>query len=105
VHATATNTTAQSGSTPASSRRFVVRPPGKMAGAPAASLIRLIWSIFPLITVLLSSTEANRQAVVSYGCAASCRVVNKVMSLSNCLSCPFQYCPAFMQASGTIVTL
>src|SRR4030095_5505697 len=54
----------------------------KMDSAPAASLIRLlIWSVFPLITVLLSFTEANRQAVVSCGCATSRRVVNKVMSL------------------------
>jgi hypothetical protein len=41
----------------------------------------LIWSVFPLITVLLSFTEANRQSVVSCGYAASRRVVNKVMSL------------------------
>jgi hypothetical protein len=37
-----------------------------MDSAPAASLIRpLIWSFFPLITVLHFFTEANRQAVVS----------------------------------------
>src|SRR4030095_6561670 len=65
VHATATNTPAQSGSS--ATAAFLIRP--------------LIWSVFPLITVLLSFTEANRQSVVSCGCAASRRVVNKVMSL------------------------
>jgi hypothetical protein len=103
VHATATNSPAQSGSSDTSSLRFVIRTPVKMDSAPAATLIRpLIWSVFPLITVLLSFTEANRQAVVSCGYAASCRVVNKIMKLS---VFPFPILPGIYAGGDIIVSL